>query len=572
MTNTETINKNNIEKNKTLRFLLSGKKPEWFALALFGALYIFTTIFHEPWFDEAQAWQIARCASLKEILFVVPHYEGHPAFWQLILLIPAKLGMPYEPTLKTIGGIIIMAAAYLLLFKSPFKRWFKLLVPFTFFFFYQYGIIVRPYSLLLIFVMLAAISFKERNEKPWLFVLSLLGMCVCSAYGVVLAGGIAMAWVIDILQEKKFKDTLKDVFTTARFASLWVLLISAIAIVLQILPRSDTYALGLDKKNLFIERWICTLFSFLSDSFLTESSATACEVMLNDVQFNYLELALGSLLGLLIWFAIWMSSSKKIFKYFAITYILFATFAAYSYFSSHHLGMVLFILLFWGWINECAEQPYYKWNKAINRLYEKNSTFEAFCKNNKDLFRKTFIFVSVIVLGLNIYWNIRSIVLDVHFQFYYGRGMAEFFEENNLTNLVIVSHWMDEDYDYDGEIEYDTNYVHPPVNIYPYFDDDRFVVNMQEGYCTHIAPSEQEIQEDINAIKACGVPDVLIASVDVGLLTDGEYRMIDYSPVYVMEVHIIWKGEEYPAYDYVYMRNDLIEKYGLTNLYKKGDN
>ena len=42
--------------------------------------------FHEPWFDEAQAWQIARSASLREILFEIPHYEGHPQLWHLILL------------------------------------------------------------------------------------------------------------------------------------------------------------------------------------------------------------------------------------------------------------------------------------------------------------------------------------------------------------------------------------------------------------------------------------------------------------------------------------------------------
>ena len=33
---------------------------------------------HEPWFDEAQAWVIARDNSLKDILFFIPHYEGHP--------------------------------------------------------------------------------------------------------------------------------------------------------------------------------------------------------------------------------------------------------------------------------------------------------------------------------------------------------------------------------------------------------------------------------------------------------------------------------------------------------------
>lgn len=51
--------------------------------------------FHEPWFDEAQAWQIARSASIKDILFKIPHWEGHPQLWHLLLVPFAKLGAPY---------------------------------------------------------------------------------------------------------------------------------------------------------------------------------------------------------------------------------------------------------------------------------------------------------------------------------------------------------------------------------------------------------------------------------------------------------------------------------------------
>ena len=46
---------------------------------------IFIGCFHEPWFDEAQAWLIAKSASYKEIITVVPHYEGHPPLWHLLL-------------------------------------------------------------------------------------------------------------------------------------------------------------------------------------------------------------------------------------------------------------------------------------------------------------------------------------------------------------------------------------------------------------------------------------------------------------------------------------------------------
>ena len=85
--------------------ILEGKKLEWSILVLFAVSYIIITIFHEPWFDEAQAWQLAKNVSLKDLFLETPHYEGHPPLWWLILAIPAKLGVSFELGLKTIGFI-----------------------------------------------------------------------------------------------------------------------------------------------------------------------------------------------------------------------------------------------------------------------------------------------------------------------------------------------------------------------------------------------------------------------------------------------------------------------------------
>ena len=91
--------------------ILEGKKLEWVGLILFAIAYAVISAFHEPWFDEAQAWQIAKCASLQEMLFEIPHYEGHPPLWHLILAIPAKLGVPFEIGLKTVGFLISTTSA-----------------------------------------------------------------------------------------------------------------------------------------------------------------------------------------------------------------------------------------------------------------------------------------------------------------------------------------------------------------------------------------------------------------------------------------------------------------------------
>ena len=144
----------------------NSRKTDIFVFLLFAFGYIAITIFHEPWFDEAQAWQIGRTASLYDLLFVVPHYEGHPALWTLILAIPARLGVPYEIGLKGIGFLISAASVYLILFRSPFPAFVRRCLPFTYFVFYQYGIIVRPYGLTLLLMLLLAAFYSERHQKP----------------------------------------------------------------------------------------------------------------------------------------------------------------------------------------------------------------------------------------------------------------------------------------------------------------------------------------------------------------------------------------------------------------------
>ena len=105
---------------------------------------------HEITYDEAQAWQIAKTASWKDILLLIPFYEGHPPFWHLLLAGPAKLGLSWHTVYAILGMGCMIASGLLLFFKAPFPRWVLCLLPFNFFLFYQYGIIVRPYALMML--------------------------------------------------------------------------------------------------------------------------------------------------------------------------------------------------------------------------------------------------------------------------------------------------------------------------------------------------------------------------------------------------------------------------------------
>ena len=46
----------------------NNKKTEWIIFGIFIALYFIISFFHEPMYDEAQAWMIARDASWYELM------------------------------------------------------------------------------------------------------------------------------------------------------------------------------------------------------------------------------------------------------------------------------------------------------------------------------------------------------------------------------------------------------------------------------------------------------------------------------------------------------------------------
>ena len=176
-------------------------KTDLLVLLIYTAGIIFVTCFHELWFDETQAWQIAKCASFKELFTYIPHYEGHPPMWHLLLSVFAKNGAPVDFTLKAINTVLCVTAMALLIFRSPFPRIVRYLLPFNFFFFYQYGVLSRPYSISMIAFFLMAIASKERNAHPWRYILSMTLLSLSTAFGLIIAGGLCIVWSFEIITE-----------------------------------------------------------------------------------------------------------------------------------------------------------------------------------------------------------------------------------------------------------------------------------------------------------------------------------------------------------------------------------
>lgn len=127
---------------------------EWSFLGLFALLLGLVTARHEMWEDELQAWLIARDSNSLPELFRNLHYEGHPLLWYLILYIPAHIS--WNPiNMQVINYAIAVAEAWLILSARKLNWAIRILLIFSFFVFYQYGVVARNYMLAMVFLTAA---------------------------------------------------------------------------------------------------------------------------------------------------------------------------------------------------------------------------------------------------------------------------------------------------------------------------------------------------------------------------------------------------------------------------------
>ncbi len=548
-----------------------GKKAEWAVFVLLAVSFTVVACFHEPWFGEAEAWQIARSASIKEILFHIPHYEGHPPLWHLLLAVPAKLGLPYELSLKVIAGAAALCSGWLILFRSPFPRLVRMLLPFHYFFFYQYGIVSRPYGYAVLCILLMALAFRDKDSRPGRFVLAMLFLCLFSAYGIVLAGGVCAVWVWEIAREKEWRLLSKNFWGDRRIRLLMMLLATAVLLILEIFPRSDTYAVVGREGNPIIERLFYTFFSMLPDSMVL--TLLGGEYFLKYTSFTLLGLAGSAVLGLVMLLVIAAVSSGKNLRYFLTPYSFFAVFSALVYFNAHHIGLGLAFTVFWLWTAWEDPGRLGLWNRVKSRW---KGRFRLSEQDRKSL-GKAGTALGVLCMIVPVFWTIMSSYQDIRGPYFFGRDAAAFIKENGLEGLSIMAEW-DVSEPEEGEEEddpyenMDTNLINLPVSILPYMKN-MTVWNMKpgepgKGYVEHRVAGAEENRDAIAEWREHEIPEMLIGDVDLetvyGKEIAGQYvRVYRIWPIYAN----IWKGylQEANMIDgsFLYLRQDLLEKYGL---------
>jgi hypothetical protein len=182
--------------------LARARWPEWATIAFFAALVAFAIPYHEPWSDEAQAWQLARSLSLHDLFQTYIRYEGSPGLWHFFLWVLIRAHVSYSG-LHWICGAIAVAATSLLVLKSPFPRYLKLTLPFTFFLLFQYAVVARSYVLVPALLYLIALEWKKR---PLVLALLLGLLSNVALHASVISVGLAVVYFAEKIRNGALKD------------------------------------------------------------------------------------------------------------------------------------------------------------------------------------------------------------------------------------------------------------------------------------------------------------------------------------------------------------------------------
>jgi len=190
------------------------RKPEqlsvnWKAAAVtmpFLLLYWIDIARHTMFVDEVNAWAISAASPNLKTLFRYVHFEGHPWLWYFLLWFPTRV--THDPVaVKWLVAAIATASIVILGMLSPFNLAQRALLLSGYFFVWEYTVMCRMYSVVLLLALLYAVR-RSRSPAGVVGCCILLGVMANSDMtGMLLSGALLIEYVYSSYQDKSLKIT-----------------------------------------------------------------------------------------------------------------------------------------------------------------------------------------------------------------------------------------------------------------------------------------------------------------------------------------------------------------------------
>jgi hypothetical protein len=197
--------------NKQSKTFINASTLSIILTSIFFLLSLIGVYNHEPWRDEFQAYLLGRESNSFSDLFNNIKYEGHPPLWHIILFIQTRF-IDSIFLMQLIHSLFATATVFILLRFFTFKIYQKILIPFGYFFIYEFNLIARNYILAIFFFVLAIFIYKkyfisyltdvtkELKIMPFIFLgITIFLLALSSVFGLIMIGCIWCLLFIDII-------------------------------------------------------------------------------------------------------------------------------------------------------------------------------------------------------------------------------------------------------------------------------------------------------------------------------------------------------------------------------------
>ena len=210
---------------------------EWSFLGLFAILLALVTARHEMWRDELLAWLVVRDNLSLFDLFHVIRYEGHPALWYLVLYIPSHIS--WNPaSMQVINYLFAVSEAWLILSARKLHWSVRALTIFSYFVFFQYGVIARNYMLSTLLLTAAARALLGERQHRKLAIIFLALAINTHIHAIPIAAALAI-WAFGYAKLHRWNDACKLFHDKEFWIAFLVLMTSVATAYFTVRPPAD---------------------------------------------------------------------------------------------------------------------------------------------------------------------------------------------------------------------------------------------------------------------------------------------------------------------------------------------
>lgn len=481
-------------------------------LLLYSCVILALTLSHEYWFDEAQAWNIARDNDIAGIIGMMK-YEGHPPLWHLILKLFISMGCSYT-ALGLISWGVSSITAGVILFVLPAKPYLKAALLLSGNMLYFNSVISRVYCLIGLLLTLIAVVYPKRRRLPVLYglLVGLLANTHIVMCGLVGALGIFM--LVELFAEWKSSSVREN---SGKLAGLFTAGFGVLLLVIPLLNSMSANSFAAERKysiGSVISSFAGALFGIAENACSSNLPMIAGFIM--DIA---IEAALVSALVL-------MRKKRKTFVIAIIFTTFFFIVDEVIWYSTPCRGALYFfaaaIIFIMGSEEDCSV-PNKKVNDGLTFL---KKPLELFGRLDKSTEKSVSILMSI-MLALTVPSAAVFAVRDICGEFDPSKAAAEFISKNIPKDAMLIS----EDDSYAAVLTY------LPERMIFSVEYDRYYT-----YCSH-------------EVRTGGVE---FSSFDAELKGHSEVYLITH-PGYELSQHEIYSNENYIKYGSFFMRISILK-------------